>query len=156
MIEKKEDVKNGRYTVLFKAIPQLVTEIKASVSRQELVNGLEPALDESKDPLVILDMIHAVSQVYFIGLLEEIQQNKNISTEKINFFEECFLWPNYKQYTSKLIEASRKIINDLNITQLLINQAKRQIRTAKEELKIYERIKQQENNDKDSLTPRPS
>jgi hypothetical protein len=149
VIEKKTDVESGKYPhpVLYKAEPELTTYIKASLSREETANLLEPALNETKDPLILLEAIHVSSQLYFIELLTQIQQNKIVTNEEINFFAECFLWANYKQYTSKLIEASRKIINDLNITQSLINQAKRQIRISETVLKIYEKIEQKDTHD---------
>jgi len=149
IIEKKTDVESGKYPVpvLYKATPELTTYIKASITREEVANTLEPALNESKDPLRILEAIHASSQLYFIELLTQIQQNKIVTNEQISFFAECFLWANYKQYTSKLIEASRKIINDLNITQSLINQAKRQTRISETVLKIYEKMEQKNIHD---------
>ena len=58
----------------------------------------------------------------FTKLLKHIQQNKDIIDEEINFLAECFLWANYKNLTSKLIEASHKIIDDLNITSIVKNQ----------------------------------
>jgi len=148
IIEKKTDVESGKYPVpvLYKAKPNLVTYVKASMARREAANLFEPALNETKDPLMILDGIHVSSQLYFIDILQRIQEHKNMTNEEIYFFEEIFLWANYKQYTSKLIQASRKIINDLNITQLLIDQAKRQIIIYEKALKIYEKIRQQKNN----------
>ena len=142
IIERKEDIESRKYPVpvLYKAIPELTTYIKASISREEITNMVEPALNECKDPLFLLDGIHATSQIYFLELLKQIQQNNINTNEQINFFAECFLWANYKQFTHKLINASRKIINDLNITQLLIDQAKRQITTYEEALKIYEKM----------------
>ena len=155
-IEKKTDVESGKYPipVLYKATPELTTYIKASITREEVANKLELALNESKDPLILLEAIHASSQLYFIELLTQIQQNKNITNEEIYFFGECFLWASYKQYTSKLIEASRKIINDVNITQLLINQAKRQIIVYETILKIYEKMEQK--NDVPRKSPKHS
>jgi len=145
IVEKKSDVESGKYPVpvLYKATPELTTYVKASITREEFANDLESLLDESKDPLILLDAIHDSSQLGFIELLTQIQQNKIVTIEQINFFAECFIWANYIQFTSKLIEASRKIIYDLNITQLLINQAKRQIIIYETVLKIYEKMEQQ-------------
>lgn len=141
IIEKKTDVESGKYPVpvLYKVEPRVKTYIEAMLTREELVNQLEPALNETKDPLILLEAIHEWSQASFLRLLGRIQENKNITKEEIQFFEECFLWTYYERWTSKLIEASRKIINDINIAQLLINQAKRQITISVEALKIYEK-----------------
>lgn len=144
IIEKKTDAESGKYPlpVLYKATPELTTYIKSSMSRQELANLIEPALNEAKNPLSILDAIHASSQLYFIELLAQIQQNKITTKEQINFFGECFLWANYKKYMLKLIEASCKIIKDLNITESLVNQAKREKRISEQTLKIYGKMEQ--------------
>lgn len=149
IIERKADVESGKYPipVLYKAEPELTTYVKAIITREEVANTLEPALNETKDPIAVLEAIHASSQLYFIELLKRIQQNKNITNEEIYFFAECFLWANYKQFTYKLIDASRKIINDLNITKSLIDQSKRQIRVHEKCLKIYEKVLQKDIHD---------
>ena len=141
IIERKEDIESGKYPVpvLYKATPELTTYVKASISREKIANGFEGALNECKDPLFLLDGIHASSQLYFLTLLAEIQQNNITTNEQINFFAKCFLWDNYKKFMQKLIDASRKIIDDLNITQLLIEQAKRLTTVYEEALKIYEK-----------------
>jgi len=144
IIERKTDVESGKYPipVLYKAAPKLTIYMKSGISREEIANRMISALNETKDPLIILEEIHASSQECFIELLTAIQQNKIVTNEEINFFAEYFLWANYKQYISKLLEASRKIVNNLNITQSLINQAKRQIKTSRILLKIYEKAEQ--------------
>lgn len=158
IIERKTDVESGKYPipVLYKASPKLTIYMKSGISREEIANRMISALNETKDPLIILEEIHASSQECFIELLTAIQQNKIITNEEINFFAEYFLWANYKQYISKLLEASRKIVNNLNITQSLINQAKRQIKTSRILLKIYEKA-EQKNQDvpttRSTLTP---
>jgi len=148
-VEKKTDVESGKYPypVFYKVDPDVNSSIKTNIVREEIANGLEPALNESKDPLFLLDGIHANSQLYFIDLLRRIQQDKNATNEDIYFWAEYFLWSAYKQYTYKLIQASRKIINDLNINQLLINQAKRQIEIFQTALKIYEKTEQKNVHD---------
>jgi len=145
IIEKKADIESGEYPypVFYKATPELKIYVNATITRKKVLNGLEPAVNQSKDPLIVLDGIHAVSQLGFLDLLTYIQQN-NIKTNEpaINFFAEIAIWGYYKQYIYKLINASRKIVNDLNITQLLINQAKRQIEIYEKALQIYEKMEQ--------------
>ena len=141
-IEKKEDFESGKYPypVFYKATPELKIFVNATITRKKVLNGLEPAVNQSKDPLIVLDGIHAFSQLGFLDLLTYIQQN-NIETNEpaINFFAEIAIWGYYKQFIHKLIYASRKIINDLNITQLRIDQAKRMIIIYKTILKNYEK-----------------
>ena len=149
IVEKKTDAESGNYPypVYYKAKPELVAYIKDNITREEIVNQLELALNETKDPLILLEAINANSQLYFIELLRRIQQNKNITNEEIYFFAEYFLWANYRRYTSKIIQTSPKIINDVNINQCLINQAKRQIRIYEKVLKIYEKMEQKNIHD---------
>jgi len=148
IIERKEDVESGKYPVpvLYKAHPELTIMVKAFIAREYLTNQLEPVLDEVKDSLMVLDAIHDGSQATFLGLLEIIQQDKDITNEEINFYAECFLWAHYRQFTSKLIEISRKMINDFDITQSLINQAKRRIKISQMLLKAYEKREQKTNH----------
>jgi hypothetical protein len=142
IIEKKSDIMNGKYSVLFKAKPDLITYMKSKILEAKEISTLEPALNKTKDPLRILELIHLRSQVYFLDLLAEIQRNKNITDEEICLRAEYFLWSNYKESTFRLIEASRKIIDDINITQLLVTQAKRQRKDPREVLKFYEKVQE--------------
>ena len=144
IIERKEDIESRKYPVpvFYKATPELTTYINATMAREEFLNELEPCLNECKDPLFLLDGIHAFSQLGFIDLLTQIQQSNTATNDEINFFAEIFLWANYKQFIHKLIDASRKIINDLNITQLKKEQAKRQIIIYGTILKSYEKMEQ--------------
>ena len=145
IIERKEDVESGKYPipVLYKATSELTTYINASITREEFLNRLELTLNECKDPLFLLDGIHAFSQLGFLDLLTYIQQNNiPINEFAINLFAEIAIWRYYKQFIHKLINASRKIINDLNITQLKIEQSKRQIIIHKTILKAYEKMEQ--------------
>jgi hypothetical protein len=139
-IEKKTDVINGKHAVLFKAKPDFITYIKLLMLKAKEINSLEPALARTKDPLRILDMIHFRNQVYFLDLLTHIQQHKNITDEEIDLRAEYFLWSIFKESTSRLIEASRKIIDQIDVTQCLINQAKRERKDPKKVLKQYEEI----------------
>jgi hypothetical protein len=139
-VEKKSDIINGKHAVLFKAKPDFVTYIKTKMLEAKEISTMEPALSRTKDPLRILDMFHFRSQVYFLDLLTYIQQHKNITHEEIYLRADYFLWSIYKESTLRLIEASRKITDQIDITQLLVNQAKRQRKDPKKVLKLYEEI----------------
>jgi len=147
LIKKKADTESGKYPipVYYKATAALLTYIRASIQRQETIKRLEESLDYSKDPLLILEIIHVSSQLYFLDILRLIQNNENITNEEINFHANCFLWENYKQYTSKLIYASRKIIKTINIDQLESIQTKRQIEITAIVLKNLTETEQQKN-----------
>jgi len=149
LIERKEDIESGQYPVPVyrKATSGFVTFIEASMETRKFANSIEMMLDEANDPLIILDAINILNQECFISILEQIQQNEKITNGEINFLADCFLWEPYKQFTSKLIQASRRKIKDINIKQSLIDQPKRLKNVAERAIKINERIKQRQNHD---------
>ena len=148
IIEKKEDIESGKYPVpvLYKTTPIItghgivldVINERILLPREIIDEKLKLDLNQTKDPLIVLESIHESSEQHFLGLLSQIQHDKNITDKQINILLECFLWEPYKQYTSKLLEASRKIINDFNITDLIENQIKRLIENGETERKILE------------------
>ena len=142
IVKKKKDVESGKYPVpvLYKADTPIIVYAKTRIAREAFTNHLVSVLDNTKDPLIVLDRIHFYSQKNLLDLLMLIQRSKKINDKEINFLAQCFLWENYRQFTGKLIEASRRIINDFDFPRLLTNQAKRQMKTSQELLKIYEKI----------------
>ncbi len=148
IIEKKKDTESGEYPfpVFYKTVPTLETYINACIERTILSKKLEPALLHAKDPLVVLDAIHISSQTYFTELISLMKENKKLSDEAIYFFGECFLWENYKRYTLELIKASQKIVDEINMHEAYVNQAKRFVRVYSKLIKAYEKMEQQNNN----------
>ena len=129
IVERKEDVESGKYPVpvLYRIISPFDTYVNAKVFRERFADDIEEMLDETKDPLVILDIIHTFSHTGFVQLLTEIKERDEISNNELCFFGECFLWGNYKILIARLMGESRKLKNELNILQFLKNQAERQI-----------------------------
>lgn len=142
VIERKEDNESGKYPipVLYRIISPLDTYVRSNILRTLFADQIETILDETKDPLFILDTIHALSQEGFVELLRRIQQSENISNEELYFFGECFLWANYKIFIARLMGASRKLKNELNIHQLLTKQAERQIWIYTKLLQSYKKM----------------
>lgn len=155
IIERKEDIKSGKYPVpvLYRIISPFDTYVKAKIMRTEFADGIEEMLDEAKDPLIILDAIHTFSHTGFIELLTEIQERDKITNDELYFFGECFLWGNYKILIARLMGESRKMKNELNILQLLINQAERQIEVYTKALQIYKKM-EKKNQQSEENNPR--
>ena len=144
VVERKEDVESGKYPVpvLYRLVSAFVTYVNAKLLREQFVDKIEGILDETKDPLVILDMIHAFSHTGFVHLLEEIKERDEITNDELFFFGECFLWGHYKILIARLMGESRKLKNELNVPLLLKNQAERQIEVYTAALQIYkEKVK---------------
>jgi len=127
VIVKKRDVESGKYPVpvFYKAQDILLIYMRSSLLREEFSNKVDAMTEETRDPLMILDVIHDFSQLAFIRILRQIQEDKKITWEQRNFLEEFFLWSNYKYFTMELIEASMRIVDKIDIDQLLMSQAKR-------------------------------
>ena len=142
VVERKEDVESGKYPVpvLYRIISPFDTYVKTKLSRELFADHIEEMLDEAKDPLLILDAIHGLSQAGFVQLLEEIQDGDEITNNELYFFGECFLWGYYKIVIARLMGESRKMKNELNVLQLLIKQAERQIEIHTKTLQIYKEM----------------
>lgn len=142
LIERKEDVESGKYPipVFYRIKSPFDTYVNAKLSRERFADHIEEMLAETKDPLVILDVIHVLSHERFVELLKEIQERDKISNNELFFFGECFLWGNYKILITRLMGESRKLKNELNIPQLLINQAERQTEVYTKALQIYKEM----------------
>jgi DNA-binding HxlR family transcriptional regulator len=143
VVERKEDTESGKYPVpvLYKANDQFLNDyIKPTRMRKHYSDNVNAMLEETKDPLILLDMILQFAQVDFIRILQEIQTNKKISGEEILFFEEAFLWRNFESFTMDLITSTYKMIDKININQLLLSQAKRQKEIWEMAIKRYEEL----------------
>ena len=140
MIEKKTDMESGKYPhpVLYKAVPQTIYYIRFSMFREEFSKNIDAILKETKDPLLILDMIHNWYQLIFLKILGGIRENKNMTFEERDWHEEVILFPIYRDCTFALIEATTKIISEIDISQLLMLQAKRQKIIFEDSIKVYE------------------
>jgi DNA-binding transcriptional ArsR family regulator len=139
MIEKKTDIESGKYPhpVLYKALPGTIDYIRFSMFREEFSKNIDAILKETKDPLLILDTIHNWYQLIFLKILEGMQEKK-MTFEERDWHEEVILFPIYRDCTFALIEATAKIIDEIDISQLLILQAKRQKILFEDLIKVYE------------------
>jgi hypothetical protein len=145
LIERKEDTEKGKYAVLYKAIPELLTLIRVRRLTKETNQALEQLLVETKDPLFILDTIHLFSQLGVLTVLKSLsllkKRNRNISYELVEFFEETLIWYPYKSLTLNLITSSMKTIDDIDMKQLLTSQAERKNEESKMDVKILEALR---------------
>lgn len=127
VVNKQKDTQSGAYPypVFYKATNDLLKYIKSSLLRDDFSETIDGMIQETKDPLMILEVIHEYSQLAFIKILKEIQAKKAMDFERRQFLEEIFLWSNYRHFTMELIEASLKIADTLKMDELLIKQTER-------------------------------
>jgi hypothetical protein len=128
MIEKKKDVESGKYPVpvFFKATPELTEYIRTTLFVEESRQRIEPALMETKDPLMVLEVIHHGSQLGLIKILTELKNRKNMTYSELYYLEELFMVMPYNFFVHSLLEASRKILDEVDFDQLILRQIKRQ------------------------------
>jgi hypothetical protein len=93
--------------------------------REEFKNSIDDMIDETKDPLAILELIHHNSQLWFLEILKEIQHRKDMKAYEITLLEQIFLFESYEQMMSQLITTTDKIIDQINFDQLIFAQAAR-------------------------------
>lgn len=137
LIEKKTDNESGKYPVpvLYRAQPETVEYIQESLFIENIRQKIEPALMESKDPLMLLELIHSASQLAFIKIINELKNRKNMSDFELDYLEELFMHMPYTFFTRSLVGASKKIVDELDFDKLVIAQVKRQKETAEYVLK---------------------
>ena len=139
LIERKQDVESGEYPVpvFYKAIAELLTYIRGSILRDNFSDNVDQMLKETKDPLMILEAIHEFSQLGFMTIMENIRKDKKIANQVLDFYENMILFTNYRSFMFELIEATRKVIDDIDFDKLLAAQAKRQKEASETALKHF-------------------
>jgi DNA-binding MarR family transcriptional regulator len=128
-ITRKRDVESGRYPipVLYRAHPELLEHLELRRMRKYFSSNIDATLKEANnDPLLILDSIHAWSQIMFLRMLEQIQKDKKMPMKEFYDRIELYLWINYEYFTENLLLATAKIIDKIDIKQLIISETKRQ------------------------------
>jgi predicted transcriptional regulator len=145
LIKRKEDIEKGKYAILYKAIPEMLTVIRVRRLTKEINQTLEQILVETKDHLFVLDTIHLFSQLGVLTVLKSLsllkKKNRNISWELVEFFEETLIWHPYKSLTLNLIASSMKTVDDIDMNQLLISQTERKKEESKMDIKKLEELR---------------
>jgi len=127
LIERKEDLESGKYPVpvFYKASNELMEYITSCNLREIFKNSINGMIDETKDPLVILESIHLNSQLWFLEILKEMKSRKDMKAYEITWLEQIFLFESYEQMISQLIAATDKIIDQIDFDQMIFAQAAR-------------------------------
>jgi len=120
VVERQVDNKSGKYPfpVFYRATPMLLAYTKSSLLREDFSQMVDAMLHETKDPLKILEVIHAYSDLGFLFLLKAIKNNENVTDEGVDFFEEVFLFSSYRSFIFDLVEASRRVLDNLDLEKL--------------------------------------
>ena len=134
LIEKKEGEQDFR-TVYYKATPRLMLALEIrSTTEQEKHNIERIILNPKKTTLDVLDQLSTKINDNILLTLKLIKENKDISPESLDLILALFVWQPYKVLTSFLIEKSKKIIDKIDVENL-IESNKSTIRVGKNDLK---------------------
>jgi hypothetical protein len=91
----------------------LLTWIDAQVSMDNFSEQIEPALLETKNQLAVLNLINLECQGILEFTIFKLKQDKSTPDHKLKFLLELFVWEPYRAHTWKLIEATKKHIDEL-------------------------------------------
>lgn len=97
----------------YKAEPELVTYTEAAFSLEEFSQQIEPVLIETKNPFLVLNLIDTKCKAILEITIIKIKQEKNVPDHKLRFLLDLFVWEPYRILTWKLIEATKKHIDEI-------------------------------------------
>ena len=112
LIERREDTQSGEYPhpVLYRA-PQLTVSFATYIKKVwDNADDMEPALMESKDPLLLLEKLHKLNLYYFTQILGTIQEDKCIPQKVIEWLTNLFIHEPYEICTKNIITAFTKAV----------------------------------------------
>lgn len=122
IVEKKLDTESGKYPypVHYRAKPEYLPVLEVvSITEHEKHEIEKIILDSNKTPLDVLDQINIKNNGSLLMALKLYKDNKDASPEFMNLMLELFVWQPYKVLTSFLIEESKKIIEKIDIENLI-------------------------------------
>jgi DNA-binding HxlR family transcriptional regulator len=121
LIERKINLKSGKYPppVNYTAKPATLLQLKVIFIAEHEMSEIEKIiLEPKKTPLDVLDQINMKNNAIILWALEQYKENKDVPKEYINFILEIAVWEPYMVLTSHLVEASKKIVESIDIEGL--------------------------------------
>jgi DNA-binding HxlR family transcriptional regulator len=106
-VERREDKESGEYPhpVLYRATDTILSYTIYMKSVFDSADIIQAELQETKDPLQILEEIHKINEYYFTLILETIQKNKSTSLKWLDPFMSLIFHSPYEIYTREIIRA---------------------------------------------------
>jgi len=121
LLKKKIDIESGKYPypVYYSANPAITPVLTVMLLTEHEMQEIEKIiLDPKKTPLDVLDQINMKNNALILLALKQYKKNKDVPQEFMNFVLEITVWHPYKVLTSHLVEASKKIIENIDIDEL--------------------------------------
>ena len=121
ILKKKIDTESGKYPypVYYSANPAVAPIINIMLLTEHEMHEIERIIsDPRKTPLDVLDQINRKNNALILSTLKHYKENKELPEDFVNFVLEIVVWRPYKLLTSHLIEASKTILDSIDIEEL--------------------------------------
>jgi len=120
LVNKKVDTKSGRYPypVYYTATEELSDFAKTAMFIDEASARIEEAISADKQPLLLLDGLHMANTANMVMILRELKKDKSRLRPDMIFNWELWTLEPYRALSLKIIEASAKEINEIDIDQI--------------------------------------
>jgi DNA-binding HxlR family transcriptional regulator len=143
IVQRKEGKEKGKYAVYYRVCPELQLYLKYSAVAEGLEESIIKPIRESADPLVALESINNYVQLCILTFIyysqkDKEQISKDILPSYLNLWIEEVLWRPYRKFTKTLMAETLKILDNIDIAKLAINQRLRASECAEDKLQsIY-------------------
>lgn len=117
LVKERWDMSEYPHAHYYKPEPELTFFSKGEARTEKLSAQIEPALSKGKDPLIILEWIHILSFRNMVEILRRYKKNKNAESQ-LNFVMGVLVWEPFRVLTWKVLESSKKIIDEIDIDEL--------------------------------------
>jgi DNA-binding HxlR family transcriptional regulator len=121
LIKKKMDFESGKYPypVYYTVTPATLLQLKIIFMAEHEMHEIEKIIsDPKKTPLDVLDQINMKNNALILWALKQYKENKDVPKEFINLVLEIAVWDPYMVLTSHLVEASKKMVENIDIEEL--------------------------------------
>jgi len=142
MLERKLIQKERREypSAYFKAEPEAIDLINATLSQEELLSGMEGALMEMKNPTFILELINLYNTLSISYDLIGILEGKNISEDRLYFLLEIWVWEPFRELSWKLVEVSKKHKGIIDVEKIKKYQLEKTLEFGKRMMKLAKEV----------------
>lgn len=121
LLKRNIDLKSRKYPypVYYTVTPATLLQLKIIFIAEHEMHEIEKIIsDPKKTPLDVLDQINMKNNALILWTLKQYKENKDVPKEFINLVLEMAVWDPYMVLTSHLVEASKKMVENIDIEEL--------------------------------------
>lgn len=117
LIKRRWDMDVYPHGSYYKPEPELVLYSKSQQETEEQYKLIESNLPETKNLSAILQWIQIVILRRMLEILRQYKMNKKLEPQ-LNFLMDTLVWAPFKDLTWRLVESSKRIIDEIDIEEL--------------------------------------